>query len=75
MFFTFMFLNYANGTKSDNAPHIFVDFMEKEPSTNFLGVFGHFSQSYQITKFYASTPPPLTNTHNMLIHNMLIHVI
>ena len=28
-----------------------VDFMKKEPKTKFYGVFEHFSQTHEITKF------------------------
>ena len=30
--------------------HIFINFMKKKPSLNIYGVFGHFSQTYEITK-------------------------
>ena len=29
-----------------------VDFMKKEPKTKFYGVFEHFSQTHEITKFW-----------------------
>ena len=30
---------------------VFVNFMEKEPSTEFCGVFYHFSRTYEVTNF------------------------
>ena len=32
--------------------HIFIDFMEKEPCTNFYGVFDHFSRTCEVLNDY-----------------------